>query len=379
MRTLILSLLALALLGLGGSLRAQDASRQQAAALSQEVHQAFAKQDYARAEQKCRELLALMPGHPNPHYNLACALARQGKNDEALAELGKAAEAGYNDPAHLKADEDLAALRADKRFAEIAAKARENEQQGSYEKGAELAGLKSIEAFPEGGLRYRLRLGNEAGAEKPHRLIVWLHPSGGSMNNVAEGLAPLFAQHGYAIVVFTQKQWMGWSSEDAEKLAKTLPELEKVAGLDAKRPILMGYSAGGQMALSLWGADPRPYGGLVLDAAYPIDAEAYMRGQVKAMDLPKDEAIRKIPVFALVGDKDGGAQMWQKVMNDWLSAGIPLTYRTVAGKGHTWLFGPEQKKALTEWLDQVAAGKFPSDPPAQAPAPKPEAPKPDQP
>ena len=48
-----------------------------------------------------------------------------------------------------------------------------------YRPGKEIAGVKTGEDFPEGGLRYRLRMDPEATAEKPNKLIVWLHPSGG--------------------------------------------------------------------------------------------------------------------------------------------------------------------------------------------------------
>lgn len=356
----------------GGGLGAQEANRPQVMRISHELHQAFAQKDYATAEAKCRELLALAPDEPNGHYNLACALARQAKPDAALEALGAAVAKGYNDPAHLKADEDLASLRELQGFKDLAAKARENEQKGNYEKGSEIPGLKSIEDFPEGGLRYRLRLSAEATKEKPQRLMLWLHPSGGSMNQVAENMAPLLAKHGCALAVFTQKAWGGWSSEDAAKLAPTLEALGKVEGLDASKPILFGYSAGGQMALTLWAESPGRYGGLVIDAAYPLDTNAYARGQVQAMALPQDEAIKKVPIFSLVGEADGGHQLWTQIKPKWLEAGIPLVYRTVPGKGHTWLFGVEQRTALAAWLDSVNSGKFPSDPLA---APEPEAAK----
>ena len=136
---------------------------------------------------------------------------------------------------------------------------------------------------------------------KPNRLVIWLHPSGGSMNNAAESLAPQLAKQGYALLVMTKKNWMGWNGEDAGKLMnKTLPEIAKIPGINAVKPILLGYSAGGQIALQLWEQNGAKFGGLVLDAAYPIDMAKYAKGQAAPIDLPKDVATRKVPMFVLV-------------------------------------------------------------------------------
>ena len=46
------------------------------------------------------------------HYNLACRLAVQGATGEALEELGRAIEFGYEDFEHLEFDSDLDNLRS---------------------------------------------------------------------------------------------------------------------------------------------------------------------------------------------------------------------------------------------------------------------------
>lgn len=67
--------------------------------------------DYAGAVREYRVILQ-MTEDPRARYNLACALARQGRGDEAMAELARAVELA---PARYKkmaaADEDLALLR----------------------------------------------------------------------------------------------------------------------------------------------------------------------------------------------------------------------------------------------------------------------------
>lgn len=68
-----------------------------------------------------RELARQEPEDPNVLYNLACSLALTGHTDEAFRTLDRAILHGYEDADHLAADEDLAALRADARFAALLA------------------------------------------------------------------------------------------------------------------------------------------------------------------------------------------------------------------------------------------------------------------
>jgi len=321
--------------------------------LEREIHQCFQAKKYDEAAAKCREQLAMVANNPNSEYNLACALARLGKSADALTELSNSIEHGYEDAAHMKEDDDLASLRGDKKFGELAAKALDKEQNG-FEKGAEIKGVKTIDALPPGGLRYRVRMGESATAQKPNKLVIWLHPSGGSMNNVAEALAPQLIQHGYALLVVTKKNWAGWNPEDASKLMNvTLAEVAKIPGINAVKPVLLGYSAGGQIALNLWESNGAKFGGLALDAAYPIDMASYAKGQAKAMELPKDPATRKVPMFVLVGGADGGSQIWKQCEDAWRKGGVPLTVSYIEGKGHTWLFGKAEVEGLLKWLDGI--------------------------
>lgn len=344
-----------------------DADRaEKARALDEAVMKAFAEKRYEDAKAKCLEMIALLPDDDGPRYNLACALARLGKATEGLEALRAAIERGYADADHMGEDEDLASLRGEKAFGELVVAARANEAKAedkAYTPGVELEGLKSIEGRPEAGLRWRLRLGKDATAEKPHRLVVWLHPSGGSMNGKVEPLAKDLAARGFALLVVTAKAWAGWTERDAKRLLDgTLPDVAKVEGLDARRPVLLGFSAGGQMALVLWTREPARWGGLVLDAAYPIDLEAYQRsgpGPESLLKLPEGDAKKGTPFFVLVGEADPGQMAWRSVEASWRDAGVPLTVTYVPNGRHEWLFGAEQLTSLWTWVADVAAGKRP--------------------
>jgi pimeloyl-ACP methyl ester carboxylesterase len=220
-------------------------------------------------------------------------------------------------------------------------------------------GERILEGDPEGGVPYRLHLSDKATAQSPSGLVLWLHPSGGSANEVVERMAPVFLKHALGLVVVTQKRWVGWTSEEIGALMnKTLPELAKIPGVDTRKPVLWGYSAGGQMALELYWSGPDKLGGLILDAAYPIDMTQYATGKVASRSLPKDPAIQKVPLFVLVGDQDGGAQLWQKVEPDWKEAKVPLSIHYIAGRRHEWLFGKSETEALDLWLKGVAMARL---------------------
>ncbi len=229
-----------------------------------------------------------------------------------------------------------------------------------------------IERSPDGGLPYRLTLGAEATAAEPHRLVVWLHPSGGfSYNAPAEALAPLFIRHGFALLVMTGKDFRGWTYDDARKLlGVTLPDAAKLPGVDARRPLLMGFSSGGQVALEFWLTKPDLYGGLILDAAYPVEERG---GEAVVLAPPRGDAVETVPIFVLVGEKDALLPVWKEAEKPWREAGVPLTIRVVPGKGHEWLFGEAEVAALEEWLGALPGGAGGG---AQAVAPPQEEPEP---
>ena len=154
-------------------------------------------------------------------------------------------------------------------------------------------------------------------------------------------------------MVLTAKSFLSWSQQEIAVLAnKTIPEVSRIAGIDAKLPVLMGFSAGGQVAFLIWAQDAGNLGGLIINAAEPLDAS-----QRAVLPLPQEPGFKSTPIFCIVGDKDSRCQFWKKLEDPWRKGGVPLTMRYVANQGHTWLIHGEEKAELEKWLDQVAAGK----------------------
>lgn len=80
-------------------------------ALQKQVYAAFARNDYTAAEAGLRELIPLDSDNFVPWYNLACALAQQGKLEDAIGMLQQSIARGFADKRHLESDPHLRAIR----------------------------------------------------------------------------------------------------------------------------------------------------------------------------------------------------------------------------------------------------------------------------
>ena len=69
-----------------------------------------------------RRLAALCPSDAVAHYNLACSLARCGRQGDAIESLRLAFEAGYSDFEYLESDADLDTLRRMPAFRDLLAR-----------------------------------------------------------------------------------------------------------------------------------------------------------------------------------------------------------------------------------------------------------------
>jgi len=92
--------------------------------LTQEL---FAARDYRRAVPGLQLATELDPGNSFLLYNLACAQARSGLPEAALASLAAALENGLQQPLQIASDADLEALHDRPEFARLLARARELE------------------------------------------------------------------------------------------------------------------------------------------------------------------------------------------------------------------------------------------------------------
>jgi poly(3-hydroxybutyrate) depolymerase len=215
---------------------------------------------------------------------------------------------------------------------------------------APLPGIRTAEGAPPGGLPYRLRI--PAASAAPGRLVVWLHPSGATLNAEVEALAPDLAAHGFALLVVTEKDLGGWTREEARRLLEvTLDAAARQPGVDGRRPALLGFSAGGQMALLLWAMLPGAFSGVAVMGAEPVE---FGGGVARELAPPAVAAARATPLLVMEGAREPGAGAWRGLVDAWHGAGVALELRVAAGRGHEWLLAdPGERAAFLGWLERL--------------------------
>jgi len=72
--------------------------------------------EYEKGLEIDRKLVGMRPDDPVVRYNLACSYSLMKHPHEALDELERAIELGYNDYIHLRSDSDLDGIRSEPRF-----------------------------------------------------------------------------------------------------------------------------------------------------------------------------------------------------------------------------------------------------------------------
>jgi tetratricopeptide (TPR) repeat protein len=97
----------------------EEQAAKEKARLDKAITAAFTAKKYDEAEKLLNELIPIDHENFVPWYNLACALARQGKTDESVKMLEQAVARGYANIAHLRADDDLASIRETPGFKRI--------------------------------------------------------------------------------------------------------------------------------------------------------------------------------------------------------------------------------------------------------------------
>jgi len=97
-------------------------------------------------------------------YNAACARALANQNPEALVLLQRALDAGFDDPDHLREDDDLDSLRAEPRFRQLVEDAEELTLEGFPSLGARLLRSQKVAEGEEAATRFESYLKRHPGS-----------------------------------------------------------------------------------------------------------------------------------------------------------------------------------------------------------------------
>jgi predicted esterase len=326
-----------------------------ASTLSKQAKSAYQKKDFVNAARLFEEVTMLVDRAPSMYFLLAMSRLQIGENEKALTALETSGKEGMIKAERLD-NPIFDSIREEPRFRAVKDMVKESDRRvarGLEARPVEVEGVKTIEGDPALGFAWRLRISPEATSDSPQRLIIWLHPAGNSMNPFIERMSPYFIKEGFALMVVAAKSWRFWTQEDIRRLVQhTLPDVVKEEGVDGEKPILLGYSAGGQAALQMWTEKPEAYGGLILDAAYPSDMQHWRKTGKHILQPVPGDGKNVTPLFVLVGSENPGAAMWKEAEAKW-KARVDLTVLYVEGYGHNWLLGNEQFEALKAWLKAI--------------------------
>jgi predicted esterase len=250
---------------------------QKASQLVRDAMTLMGEKKYDEAIPKLTEADTLVPGRPVILYNLACALARSGNSEKAVAALEKSILSGYTDHAHMQADPDLESLRELAEFRRLVALARRRAQ-------------------PKPPILFVPR-GYEKDGDRTHPLFVTLHGAGGTADGMARWATRSLGRDTYFVLAPYGSARVGpgytWNSNDLVHIAEQVAKLRKTYRIG--RVYLFGFSAGGHIGY-IFALKHRDS----LDGFIPM-AGALRRRWVKPDDLKKAKGL---PVFAIQGTAD---------------------------------------------------------------------------
>ena len=191
----------------------------------------------------------------------------------------------------------------------------------------------------------------EAGKKYP--AVIWLHPSGGSMNaRIVSDWWGELNQLKIFLVLPDSSNAAGWTEEDEGSLMAMVGDLVGKYAVDGRRLVLFGYSAGGQMGFHMVSKHPTRFASLVTMAAYPVTGI-----KEPALSLPPESIARRFSLLMLVGTADGGRQLCRQAEEQMRQKGFAVGLVEIPDLGHTYLING--KSAVLEWLVRIAQGQRP--------------------
>lgn len=209
---------------------------------------------------------------------------------------------------------------------------------------ADRDGLRAVQGVTR-GMGWRLWV--DPSAKAPQRVAVWLHPHGEAGRDLVGPLAPVFARHGYALLEPLSETNDVWTGVEANIVfGDVLPAAAAAGHADPQGPLVLGWSAGGQLALHLWRMAPDALGGVVVVGTTP---------ELVPGTWPDRARLEGTAILSLVGADERGAADWVRALPAWKEHGVPVTLSIVPGRGHEWLLaGPDEVALLDAWLAALA-------------------------
>ena len=305
-------------LSVSASLSQSDDPRQ----LRERLQEAFDQEDWPTAIEVGTRLARIQPAGGVAAYNLACAYSRSGDKVNALKWLDESARQGFSITRLVTDDPDLAAVRAEGGFAEIAEKIERNRQE-EFEWFSETA--RAAEPL--------VILPDDYDPEVPAPLILVLHGRGDSGKNIARAWDDVANETGAILVApdALRPLWTGYEwrfvDESVWYVMLTIDRIVERYSVDEQRIVLTGFSQGAHVALVTGLRHPERFCGLV-----PVSGDFDSRQET----IPEAGERATPRVWLMIGSEDRSAPSYREALKAFRAAGWTAKLRVAKGFGHTF-------------------------------------------
>lgn len=339
--TLLLSFLCALALLLAPPAAARAQGGADASALRNAFNSAMNSKNWDRAVQVGEALARVEPQGGAVAYNVACAWAHKGDPAKAAEWLVRAGESGFQGASLIRTDTDLDSVRS----------------QPAYAKAVELITAnraKVFEAFTREHEDHlpKVILPPNHDPTKPAALIIALHGSGGTPEEMEACFQRLAARHGAILCVPSGIRPLGngyhWMFMDESEwlILHALEMCRKQHSIDPQRVVLAGFSQGGNMSFYMAMRHPELYRGIIAIAAH-------YEPNVEPMPDPPAPAMPRFAI--LVGARDEGAASCRELDAMLRKARVPVRLRVYSGLGHA--MPPNRERELDQALRFVLSAE----------------------
>ncbi len=310
--------------------------------LEQGFRDAYEAEDWTRAIALGYQLTKHDKQEGRSAYNLACAMARAGRDDDAVKWLRNAATHGYARPQAMREDPDLESLREHDGYREVMIAVRNNH-------------VHNLEQFKAWWDTQPLRVQRpEAPLDGPAPLIIVLHGFGSDAEDMIEVWRKAASDAGAVLAapisgrLVAERGGFQWSSDDEAEwiIRRSIERVGSEIEIDPGRVVLTGFSQGAFVALRHALEYPEVFAG-VIPVAGLYDEKRTPFNQFKDGALPR--------FFLMIGSEDQQVGSMRRAKAALTSRGAPVELAIYEGLGHA--FPDNADEELARALEFVFATK----------------------
>lgn len=292
----------------------------------------YASRRYAQALETAEEIVRRYPDSAWWRFNAGAVLARLDCGDEAMVHLSKCAELGFSGIQSFEQNTDLDPIREREDFKGVVEKVRANAEMRMGE-------------FQREASRHRPKTFVPEGVESP-AMILALHGTGMDGGSMYDALLPVAEELGMVLVcpdgIRPSGDGFSWTYRDESEwfVEHLMGRAVAEHGVDPQRVILVGFSQGANIALTMGQTRPELFLGTV-----PVCG--HFEPQIAKGDTSPP------PCYLLTGSLDPWKQTYGQAKRAFVEAGGVSQVRMVSGMRHEMPSGRSGERELVRAIRWV--------------------------